>query len=159
VNAPLHSVELNINGVPRACTVPASMTLLEALREQLQLTGSKRGCDLGACGCCTVLVDGKPRLSCLMLALEAVDHAITTIEGVAEQGHLHPVQQAMVEHGAIQCGFCTPAMVLNGIALLQAHPQPDDAQIKTCVSGVLCRCTGYSAIETALRAAVEQVDG
>ena len=143
------SIRLQVNDVPVHCNVPVAMTLLELLRESLALTGTKRGCDMGACGCCTVLVDGKPKLACLTLAVEADGHAITSIEGVAESGKLHPVQQALVEHGAIQCGYCTPAMVLNGIHLLAEHPHPSRAQIKACVSAVLCRCTGYTSIQAA----------
>lgn len=126
------------------------MTLLEFLRGEAWLTGTKRGCDIGDCGCCTVLLDGKPVLSCLLLAVETEGKKITTIEGIAKGSELHPVQEAFVEHGAIQCGFCTPAMVLNAVSLLENHPSPSQKEIKECVSGTVCRCTGYTKIEKAI---------
>lgn len=126
------------------------MTLLEFLREEAGLTGTKRGCDIGDCGCCTVLLDGKPVLSCLLLAVEVTGKSITTIEGVATGNTLHPVQEAFVEHGAIQCGFCTPAMVLNAVALTENNPSPNEEEIKECISGTICRCTGYTKIEKAI---------
>ena len=126
------------------------MTLLEFLRDEARLTGTKRGCDLGDCGCCTVLLDGKPILSCLLLAVEAEGKKITTIEGIAKKNQLHPVQKAMVEHGAIQCGFCTPAMVLNAVSLVENNPSPSREEVKECLSGTICRCTGYTKIEKAI---------
>ncbi len=123
------------------------------LREDLGLTGSKRGCDLGTCGCCTVLLDGVPTLSCLTLAKLAEGREITTIEGIAPPGGLHPVQKAFVEKGATQCGFCTPGFVMTAVAFLRDHPSPTREEISRAVSGNLCRCTGYVKILDAIEAA------
>ena len=131
--------------------------LLDFVREQVGLTGTKRGCDAGECGCCTLLVDGKNVLSCLTLAAEVDGKKIVTIEGVAKGEELHPVQQAFIDHGALQCGFCTPAMVLNAVKLLEENPTPDAAAIKTCISGTICRCTGYTKIEEAVAAAAKKI--
>ena len=155
----LRITEIRVNGQTHRRAVATSMTLLDFLREELVLTGTKRGCDVGDCGCCTVLMDAKPILSCLLLAAEAEGTEITTIEGVARDGKLHPVQEAMVEAGAIQCGFCTPAMVLNGVHLVENNPKPKPEEIKECVSGTLCRCTGYTKIEKAIGLAAERVSG
>lgn len=153
-------LNLKVNGCEYSCAVPAAATLIDVLREEIGLTGTKRGCDLGECGCCTVLVDGRPMLSCLTLVAEVEGRAITTIEGLADGPRLHPVQRALVEEGAVQCGFCTPSMALNAAALLAANPDPDEAAIKACISGTICRCTGYTKIERALiRAAGEQKQG
>jgi len=153
----IRALVLKVNGRDRCRAVPAAITLLDFLREELDLTGTKRGCDLGECGCCTVLIDGQPMLSCLMLASEVEGRAITTIEGLADGPKLHPVQRAMVEEGAIQCGFCTPSMALNAAALLANNHDPDDAAIKTCISGTICRCTGYTKIEQAVRRAADEL--
>ncbi len=123
------------------------------LREDLGLTGSKRGCDLGTCGCCTVLLDGVPTLSCLTLAKLAEGREITTIEGIAPPGGLHPVQKAFVEKGATQCGFCTPGFIMTAVAFLRDHPSPTREEISRAVSGNLCRCTGYVKILDAIEAA------
>ncbi len=132
------------------------------LREDLGLTGSKRGCDLGTCGCCTVLLDGVPTLSCLTLAKLAEGREITTIEGIAPPGGLHPVQKAFVEKGATQCGFCTPGFIMTAVAFLRDHPSPTREEISRAVSGNLCRCTGYvkilDAIEAASRAMAREGD-
>ena len=132
------------------------------LREDLGLTGSKRGCDLGTCGCCTVLMDGVPTLSCLTLAKLAEGREITTIEGIAPPGGLHPVQKAFVEKGATQCGFCTPGFIMTAVAFLRDHPSPTREEISRAVSGNLCRCTGYvkilDAIEAASRAMAREGD-
>lgn len=130
------------------------MTLLEALRERLGLTGTKRGCDMGQCGACTVLLDGQPVRSCLTLAIDAQGQEITTIEGLARNGELHPLQRAFHEHGAIQCGFCTPGMILTARALLAENPTPTVREIKQAISGNLCRCTGYVKIIEAITTAV-----
>lgn len=148
-------VNLEVNGRRWQRAVRPATTLLELLREELGLTGTKRGCDRGDCGCCTVHLDGKPVLSCLMLALETDGRKVTTIEGIARGTELHPVQEAMVEHGAIQCGFCTPAMVMNAIHLLETTPKPTRDEVKRCISGTICRCTGYTKIEKAVLAAAE----
>lgn len=141
---------LSVNGQKYSRAVAGSVTLLEYLREEIDLTGTKRGCDSGDCGCCTVLLDGKPVLSCLTLAAEAEGRDVQTIEGVAKNGQLHPVQDAMVNEGAIQCGFCTPAMVMNAVHLLNENPKPSRSEIKECISGTICRCTGYTKIEKAI---------
>jgi carbon-monoxide dehydrogenase small subunit len=125
-------------------------TLLEVLREDLGLTGTKRGCDLGTCGACTVLIDGKPHLSCLTLAAAVQGKKITTIEGLSHNGELHPLQTAFVEKGAIQCGFCTPGMILTAKAFLDEHPHPKIGDVKKAISGNLCRCTGYAKIMEAI---------
>ena len=147
------TLELVVNGQSWVRSVPAMTTLLEFLREELDLTGTKKGCDLGDCGCCTVLVDGEPLLSCLALAADMEGRQIKTIEGVANGKELHPVQQAFVEEGALQCGYCTPAMILNGVALLEKNDQPNRQEIKQCISGTICRCTGYTKIEEAIEKA------
>jgi carbon-monoxide dehydrogenase small subunit len=142
-----------VNGTAVERTVPDERILLDLLREDLRLTGTKRGCDLGTCGCCTVLIDGRPTLSCLTLARSAEGREITTIEGIAPAGGLHPVQRAFVEHGATQCGFCTPGFVLTSVALLRDHPEPSKEEVARAISGNLCRCTGYTKIIEAVLAA------
>lgn len=154
-DAHLRTVSLEVNGHRVTRLVPPSMTLLEFLRDELDLTGTKRGCDLGDCGCCTVLINDKPTLSCLLPVMEAEGQRVRTIEGVANGNELHPVQAALVDHGAIQCGFCTPAMVMNAVHLLETHSKPTKAQVKECVSGTICRCTGYTKIEKAVHAAAK----
>jgi len=124
--------------------------LLDVLREELGLTGTKRGCDYGGCGTCTVLMDGKPVLSCLTLAVDAQDKEITTVEGLARDGKLSPLQQAFIEQGAIQCGFCTPGMLLSAQALLDKTPEPTEEEVRHAISGNLCRCTGYHKIVKAI---------
>jgi aerobic-type carbon monoxide dehydrogenase small subunit (CoxS/CutS family) len=142
-----------VNGTAVERTVPDERILLDLLREDLRLTGTKRGCDLGTCGCCTVLMDGRPTLSCLTLARSAEGREITTIEGIGPAGGLHPVQRAFVEHGATQCGFCTPGFVLTSVALLRDHPTPSKEEVARAISGNLCRCTGYTKIIEAVLAA------
>jgi carbon-monoxide dehydrogenase small subunit len=152
-----HRVQLTINGEVHDLLVRPERTLLDVLREDLGLTGAKRGCDLGACGACVVLLDGRPVNSCLTLAVEAGGHEIVTVEGVASAGELHPVQEAFVEHGAVQCGFCTPGMVLVAKALLDERPEAADAEILEALSGNICRCTGYVKILDAVRAAARRI--
>jgi carbon-monoxide dehydrogenase small subunit len=125
-------------------------TLLDVLRDQLDLTGAKKGCDRGDCGACTVLFDGRPLVSCSMLAVQANGHAITTIEGLLNDSHPHPLQQAFVEHGAVQCGFCTPGMIMSAVALLDENPCPSEDEVRAAIQGNLCRCTGYSKIVEAI---------
>jgi carbon-monoxide dehydrogenase small subunit len=144
------AIELNINGDSYEILVSPNNTLLEILREKLGLMGTKRGCDLGACGACTVLVDGEAALSCVMLALDAVGKKITTIEGLSETGQLHPLQQTFVDQGALQCGFCTPGMILTAQAILQEDPHPTEETIKKKMAGNLCRCTGYKKVVEAV---------
>lgn len=133
--------------------------LLDVLRDNLGLTGTKKACDFGNCGSCTVLMDSKPVLSCLILAIEAQGKDILTVEGLANNGQLHPLQQAFVDHGAIQCGFCTPGMLLSAKALLDENPQPTQAEVKEALSGNLCRCTGYVKIIEAVEAAAQKMKG
>lgn len=150
-------IHLNVNGAEHALYLPPSALLLDVLREDLHLTGTKRGCDVGECGACTVLMDGKPISSCLILAYQAEGHRITTIEGVrGEDGGLHPVQKAFVEHAAIQCGFCTPGMILSVIALLADNPHPTDEEVMTAIGGNLCRCGTYPKIMDAVRSLSEE---
>lgn len=140
-------VSLDVNGRTYEIAVSAETTLLEALRYELGLTGSKQGCDKGDCGACTVLVDGQPTLSCLTLALAAQGHEIRTIESLSGAGSLHPLQDAFDRHGAAQCGFCTPGILMSAVNLLEkGGEQPDRQTIKEALSGNLCRCTGYSKI-------------
>jgi carbon-monoxide dehydrogenase small subunit len=146
-------VTLRVNGETYDLLTYPHRTLLEVLREDLQLTGAKESCGEGACGSCTVLLDGLPVRSCLLLALEVEGRNITTIEGLAEGGRLHPVQKAFVEHHAIQCGVCTPGMILTAKALLDATPEPTEAEIRLALSGNICRCTGYAKIVEAVKAA------
>ncbi len=148
-------VKMTVNGNPIEVGVGDEETLLETLRQRLGLTGTKQGCDLGDCGSCTVLIDGKPALSCLTLAADAEGREITTIEGLAHGEDLHPVQRAFHEAGAVQCGFCTPGMVLTAKALLDANPNPDRDTIKGALAGNLCRCTGYVKIVDAVENAAK----
>jgi carbon-monoxide dehydrogenase small subunit len=144
-------LELRVNSDLYEVMAEPRRTLLEVLREDLGLIGTKECCGLGACGTCTVLLDHKAHLSCLTLAIEAQGKEITTIEGVAHRGQLHPLQQAFVENGAVQCGFCTPGMIMSAKALLENNPSPTEAEIRTAISGNLCRCTGYVKIVDAIK--------
>ena len=146
-------VALNVNGEFREALVPVHKTLLEVLREDLELTGTKHGCELGECGTCTVLVDGEPVLSCLALPIETAGRRITTVEGMAEGGQLHPLQQAFAELGAAQCGYCTPGILLTATALLARRPSPTRKDVKEALAGNLCRCTGYTKILDAVELA------
>ena len=143
-------IKLHVNGEEFEVLTEVHKTLLEVLREDLGLTGTKRGCDLGTCGACTVLIDGRPYLSCLTLAVDVQAKKITTIEGLNLHGKLHPLQKAFVEKGAIQCGFCTPGMILTAKAFLDEHPRPSEEEVKKAISGNLCRCTGYVKIVEAI---------
>ena len=146
-------VALNVNGESREALVPVHKTLLEVLREDLGLTGTKHGCELGECGTCTVLVDGEPVLSCLALPVESEGRRITTVEGMAEGGRLHPLQQAFAELGAAQCGYCTPGILLTATALLAERQSPTRQEVKEALAGNLCRCTGYTKILDAVELA------
>ena len=148
-------ITLRVNGDEHDILAQDHRTLLEVLREDLGLTGVKRGCDLGTCGACTVLIDGEPHLACLTLATAVQGKDITTIEGLAADGELHPLQRAFVEKGAIQCGFCTPGMILTAKAFLDEQPDPSEAQIKKAISGNICRCTGYVKITEAIKSVSE----
>lgn len=150
-------IALRVNGRLHEVLAESSATLLEVLREDLGLTGTKHGCELGECGACTVLLDGIPALACLVLAVEAQDRAIATIEGIADGTTLHPLQQAFMDHGALQCGYCTPGFLLTAKALLDREPTPTREQIATALGGNLCRCTGYHRILDAVTLAAERM--
>jgi carbon-monoxide dehydrogenase small subunit len=152
-------ITLKINGRARELAVEPNRTLLDVLRHDLELTGTKRGCDLGECGSCTVILNGKLVNSCLVLAVQANGAEILTIEGLAGPSGLHPLQQAFVEKGAIQCGFCTPGMILSANNLLQKNRKPSEEEIRTALSGNLCRCTGYQKIVEAIQSVGERDQG
>jgi carbon-monoxide dehydrogenase small subunit len=152
-------IQLTVNGELVEAAVDANRTLVQFLREDLELTGTKHGCGLGDCGACTVLLDGKPVNSCVVLAVQANGRSVLTIEGLAENGKLHPIQQAFVDKGAIQCGFCTPGMILSAKALLDTNTKPTEIEIRTAISGNLCRCTGYQKIVQAIQTAAEEMTG
>ena len=150
-------LQLKINGEIFDFVAPVHKSLLEVLREELGLTGTKHGCELGECGTCTVLVNGRPVLSCLTLPIEVQGQEITTIEGVAHNGRPHPLQTAFTELGAAQCGYCTPGMILTAKALLEQTPHPSREQIQEALSGNLCRCTGYLKIFEAVELVAAQL--
>jgi len=145
-------IELKVNHGIHHLEIEAHRTLLEVLREELGLMGTKEGCGKGDCGACTVLLDGEPVYSCITLAIEAQGKEICTIEGLAEGDQLDPIQQAFVDHWALQCGFCTPGMIMSAKSLLEKNPAPTQTEIKRAISGVLCRCTGYVKIVEAIEA-------
>lgn len=150
---PQSRFELKVNGVTRTVTTDPRRTLLEVLREDLDLTGTKYGCGEGQCRACTVLIDGRPELACLMPVVRAASREILTIEGLASSGALHPVQQAFLDEGAFQCGYCTPGMILATVALLEKNPKPADREIIAALNPHLCRCCGYPKILAAVRRA------
>lgn len=150
-------ITLRVNGESHEIAILPHHTLLEVLREDLGLIGTKHGCELGECGACTVLIDGLPVLSCLTLPVEVQESEITTIEGVEANGKLHPLQETFAELGAAQCGYCTPGILLSGIALLRDHLQPTRAQMQEALAGNLCRCTGYTKIYEAVEAAAQRM--
>jgi carbon-monoxide dehydrogenase small subunit len=151
-------IRVTVNGERHEIAVRPNSTLLDLLREKLDLTGTKRGCDTGDCGACTVVMNGRPVNACLVLALKADGSDILTIEGFAKDGKLHPIQEAFIEKGAIQCGFCTPGMVLSAKALLDLKPKPTVEEIRNAVAGNLCRCTGYIKIFEAIQAASLKIE-
>jgi aerobic-type carbon monoxide dehydrogenase small subunit (CoxS/CutS family) len=148
---------LTVNGEPAEVAFAPYKTLLEVLREDLGLTGTKHGCELGECGACAVLIDGEPKLSCLVLALECAGHSIETVEGLARGPGLHPLQAAFADLGAAQCGYCTPGILMTAKALLEKEPHPSRERIKEAVSGNLCRCTGYQQIFEAIEEAARRM--
>ena len=150
-----YGIELTVNGDVERVDVPAQMTLLEMLRERLVLTGTKNGCAAGECGACTVLMNGEPVNSCLVLAVECNGSEIITVEGLAQDGRLDPVQTAIVEAGGVQCGFCTPGVLITSRALIDRNPDPSEAEIQEALVGNLCRCTGYIRIIEGIKAAAE----
>jgi carbon-monoxide dehydrogenase small subunit len=154
----MKSIRFSVNGKQYELTVPPHRTLLEVIREELGLTGTKEGCGVGECGACTVIMGGKAVNSCLVLAAEADGKEITTIEGLAQGDKLHPLQQAFIDHGGFQCGFCTPGMIMSAKALLEANPRPSEAEIRKGISGNFCRCTGYTKIIESIKAAAEDME-
>jgi len=152
-------ITLRVNGASYEVAIEPRQSLLQVLRDELHLTGTKEGCGEGECGACTVMLDGKTVDSCLIFGLEAEGREITTIEGLGSETGLHPVQQAFIEHGGAQCGFCTPGMILAAVALLEQNPNPSEDEIRWGLSGNLCRCTGYVKIVEAVQAAAQQQTG
>ena len=150
-------ISFELNGVPTDVLTEPNRTLLEMLRDTLENTGTKEGCGTGDCGACTVLLDGRPVTSCLVLAPEVQGRRVTTIEGLAQHGRLHPVQRAFVEAGGLQCGICTPGMIVSAAALLDRNPEPSEAEIRYAIAGNLCRCTGYDKIVRAVEQAADMV--
>ena len=148
--------EIRVNGKVEKVDIDPSTLLLDLLRENLGLTGAKRGCETGYCGCCTVLIDGKAIHSCSMLAMRAKEHEIVTIEGMEKDGKLHPIQQSFLELNAAQCGYCTPGMIMSARALLDQNPAPTPAEVSRALSGNLCRCTGYLPIIDAVLHAAQR---
>jgi carbon-monoxide dehydrogenase small subunit len=146
---------MTLNGREIESAVEPNKTLLQILREDLGLTAAKHGCGLGDCGACTVILDGKPVNSCLVLAVQASGSNVLTIEGLAEDGKLHTLQQLFVDKGAIQCGYCSPGMILSAKALIDGNPKPTEVEIRTAISGNLCRCTGYQKIVEAIQEAAK----
>ena len=154
-------IHMVVNGQDREIEVRPNELLADVLRERLGLTGTKIGCEAGECGACTVLINGKPTLSCLTLVIECEGKEILTIEGIgdAAKGELHPLQKAFVEHYGVQCGFCTPAMILTAKAFLEKNPSPNEDEIREAINGVICRCTGYMQIVESILAAAEEIKG
>ncbi len=153
----VHTITVSVNGGKEYLDVPSNMTLLQMLREKLALTGTKNGCTAGECGACTVLIDGEPVNSCMMLAVEVDGCEIITVEGLAREEQLSLLQEAFVEHNAVQCGFCTPGVLISAHALLERNPHPTDQEVREALVGNLCRCTGYLRIVQAIQAAAAQV--
>lgn len=154
-----HHVTTSINGEPVEYLCETQQTLLDVLRNELHLTGSKEGCASGDCGACTVILDGKMVCSCLVLGVEAEGKTVTTVEGIAQGDHLHPVQQRFLEYAALQCGFCTPGFIVATKALLDENPNPTETEIRYWLAGNLCRCTGYDKIVRAVQAAAADLRG
>ena len=153
----LVNIKVNINGNPYDLNVQPNTLLLDLLRNELGLTGTKRGCETGECGACTVILDGVTVNSCMVLAAETNGKSITTIEGLENNGQLHPLQESFMEEGASQCGFCTPGMILSAKVLLDNNPNPTEEEIRMAISGNLCRCTGYTKIVKAIKAAAQKM--
>ncbi|RKX79428.1 MAG: (2Fe-2S)-binding protein [Spirochaetes bacterium] len=153
----MHSISIKVNGKHYHLTIPPYMSLLEVIREELHLTGTKEGCGSGECGACTVILDGTPVRSCLVLGVEADKKEIITIEGLRDRGKLHPIQEAFIEADAVQCGFCSPGFILAVKALLDRNPNPVMSEIKEALGGHLCRCTGYESIFKAVKLAADKI--
>ncbi len=150
-----HRITLNVNGTEEQVDVPSNMTLLQMLREKLGLTGTKNGCSAGECGACTVLLNGEPVNSCMVLAVECNKARVITVEGLAQDGRLDPIQETMIDEGGVQCGFCTPGVLISARALLDRNPEPTEGEIRDALVGNLCRCTGYVRIVEAVRKAAQ----
>ena len=146
-----------LNGEPVEALAPVNMTMVDFLRKEMHLTGTKRGCEEGECGACTILLDGRAVPSCIMLAVEADGHEVTTIEGVRVNGVLHPLQREFMDKWALQCGFCTPGMIMSALSLLNENPNPTEEEIRDGIAGNLCRCTGYAKIVEAIDAAAKKL--
>ena len=151
-----HTIHLTLNGESRAFTVEPQETLLHVLRERAHLTGAKKGCDLGECGACTVIMDGRAVNSCCVFAIEADGSTVETIEGIGTADEPHPLQQAFIDAGAIQCGYCTPGMIISAEALLRKNPDPTEDEIRLALSGNICRCSGYVQIVRAVKRAAKE---
>ncbi len=152
-----HSITVTINGTEHSAQVDSRLLLVHLIRDELRLTGTHIGCDTTHCGACTVLIDGEPMKSCTVLAVQADGREIKTVEGLAENGNLHPLQEGFWEEHGLQCGFCTPGMLMTGYALLQRNPDPSEIEIRKAISGNLCRCTGYVNIVKSVRYAAEKM--
>lgn len=153
----LHKINITINGSREEVVVPSNMTLMRMLRESLSLTGTKNGCSAGECGACTVILDGEPVNSCMVLAAECDGAIVQTVEGLAQDGRLAPIQEALIQEGGVQCGFCTPGVLISSMALLERNPNPEEFEIREALVGNLCRCTGYvRIIESVKKAAKKQ---
>ena len=146
-----HKITITVNGSEELLEVPSNMTLLQMLREKLGLTGTKNGCSAGECGACTVILNGEPVNSCLVLAVECQGADVLTVEGLAKDGSLAPIQQAIIDHGGVQCGFCTPGVLMSARALLDRNPHPTESDIREALVGNLCRCTGYLSLVAAVK--------
>lgn len=151
-------LSFTLNGGPTEVIVKDNMTLLDLLRDKLGLTGTKKGCEQGECGACTVMLDGKPVNSCCTLAVECEGREVVTIEGIAKGGKLHPIQRQFIEKWALQCGYCTPGMIMSAKALLDVNPHPTELEIREAIEGNLCRCTGYAKIVEAIQAAAAEMN-
>jgi carbon-monoxide dehydrogenase small subunit len=151
-----HSIAITVNGFRESLDVPSNLTLLQLLRERLALTGTKNGCAAGECGACTVMMDGEPVNACMVLAVEADGAEVLTVEGLAQEGRLDALQQAFIDEGGVQCGFCTPGMLISARALLDRNPRPSEEDIREALVGNLCRCTGYTRIVRAVQHAAQQ---
>jgi carbon-monoxide dehydrogenase small subunit len=155
---PTRPITVSVNGTTYNAVVPVRKTLLDFVREDLMLTGSHAGCEHGVCGCCNVFLDGELVRSCILLAVQADGRQVTTIEGLGTVSNMHPVQQAFAEHHGLQCGYCTPGMIMAASYLLENNPNPTDLEIREAIAGNLCRCTGYMQIVEAVKAAAEGID-
>jgi carbon-monoxide dehydrogenase small subunit len=152
----LHKIDITINGSREEVFVPSNMTLMHMLRETVALTGTKNGCSAGECGACTVLLNGEPVNSCMVLAAECDGAIVLTVEGLAQEGALAPIQEALIQAGGVQCGFCTPGVLISAIALLERNPEPNESEIREALVGNLCRCTGYERIIESVKIAAKK---